>query len=491
MRQASSPLPPGRHLALTWGIPENYGGMTAAMLHRSRAFVRLGGVTVDVLTVDDRPDYPGLEARMRESGELIDGMAIRNVWDDLREQAPAAAGRPVQADAPLDPEEGDVLARDGGTVLLRERRSADGALIAADRFRRDGSLLATDRVVQGKRRIVAYDEDGAPVRDWASSWKLFRWWLDRVTGRSASFLIADSKTAARFIAGYRRENVVTVHLVHGGHRNGDRTGTLRASREFALRRAADFDAVVLLTNRQRDEFIADGLATGANVKVIPNGVALDVGRSGARERGAGVMLASLTDRKRVEHAALAAAEALVADERIRLDVYGEGEREQSVRETIREKGAEERIVLRGFAPDARRRFEGADFSLLTSTSEGLPLVLAEAMAAGCLPIAYDIRYGPADLISDGVDGYLVPDGDVSAMAARIVDLQRLPEARVEEMRVAARERAQDFSDEAVTRTWGRELSAALDSKRMIAVRGKSFLVRLRRRLGVLRRRLRG
>lgn len=489
MRPASSALPPGKHFALTWGIPENYGGMTAALLHRSRAFVRLGGVDVEVLTVDDRPDYPALERRMRESGEIVDGMRIRNVWEDLRAQPPALSGRAVVGDAPLPAREDDVLARDGGTVLLRERRAPDGTFEAADRFRRDGSLLATDRVVGGKRRIVVYAEDGTALRDWSSSWKLFRWWLDRLTGKETSFVIVDSKTAARFVAGYRRDNVVTAHLVHGGHRDGDAPGTLRASREYTLRRAADYDLVVLLTTRQRDDLLADGLGTAANVQVIPNGVALDEERTSGHQRGHGVVLASLTDRKRVDHAVTAAAAAIAEDDRIVLDVYGEGEREAALHELVRAQSPSGRIRLRGFTPDARRRFAEADFSLLTSTSEGLPLVLAEAMAAGCLPIAYDIRYGPADLVRDGVNGYLVPEGDTAAMAGRILALQRLPEEQVARMREAARERARVFSDEAVTREWAQQLQAALVAKPRVAVRGRSLAVRVWRRLGAAWRRL--
>src|SRR3712207_5634975 len=77
-------LPEGRHFALTWMIPESYGGQTSSMLHRSRAFVRLGGVPVDVLTLDPRADYPGLEQRLHERGEFVEGMRLRNLYDDLR-----------------------------------------------------------------------------------------------------------------------------------------------------------------------------------------------------------------------------------------------------------------------------------------------------------------------------------------------------------------------------------------------------------------------
>ena len=33
-------------------------------------------------------------------------------------------------------------------------------------------------------------------------------------------------------------------------------------------------------------------------------------------------------------------------------------------------------------------------------------MLVESMASGCIPIAYDIDYGPSDIITDGVDGFL-------------------------------------------------------------------------------------
>ncbi|GAA5149532.1 hypothetical protein GCM10025768_12900 [Microbacterium pseudoresistens] len=494
MRSASSGsprlgFPHGRHFALTWGIADRYGGMTGAMLHRSRAFVRLAGVDVTVLTLDDRADYPELEQRMRTSGELVDGLSIRNLWDDLRQRPVAPQNTRPEADALLVPMEGDTVAEHAGIVLLRERRDAKGSLIGTDRFRRDGTLLATDRVVDGHRRIVAYDEHGAPLRTWGSSWKLYAWWLDRLTRRGTNFLIVDSKTAARFAAGYRRDNVVTVHLVHGAHRKGERAGVLRPSRARVLRRAADFDAVVVLTERQRADMRADGVAEGARVRVIPNGIDLDPPAEREHVRGTGVVIASLTARKRVEHAAQAVAVAASRSNAVRLDVYGEGEQESALRARIAKDEAEDRIALHGFRTDARERFTEADFSLLTSTSEGLPLVLAESMAAGCIPIAYDIPYGPSDVIRDGIDGFVVPAGDVAAIADRILALQQMPQAQVAAMRHRARVRAAMFADRTVTRVWGRELGAALDAKRLRAVEWKPLRVRMRRRLGILRRRL--
>lgn len=490
-------LPRGGYYALTWGIPDNYGGMTSTLLHRSRAFKRLGGVDVEVLTVDDRPDYAELSSRLLASGELIEGVSIRNLWDDLRSGSIAPGEQQhahVEPPPLLEPHADDRVVAYEGAVLLRERRSTQGVVGGIDRFRRDGTLLSTERGEDGARTLLLYDESGRPVRSWSSRWKLYRWWLDRVFKKRLSFLLVDSKTAARFVPGYRRENVVTVHIVHASHRDDPELPSLRPSRESVLKRSSDFDAVVVLTERQRAELLEDlsvlGVDAGGRLRVIPNGIELPQAEMSGHSRGHGIVVASLDERKRVERAVDAVVAAHAQEPGIVLDIYGDGVSAREVDESVKRQHAEGFVTLHGYQPDARSRFKQADFSLLTSSSEGLPLVLVESMAVGCIPIAYDIRYGPADIIRDGVDGFLVPDGDTKRMAERIVELQRMPEAQLRSMRSRAIARSREFSDEAIVRRWGRELERALNAKRFRDARDHPLLERLRRRAGALRRRMR-
>lgn len=490
--RADSLLPHGRHFALTWGIEDRYGGMTKAMLRRSRSFTRIGGVDVDILTLDDRPDYPELAARLRASGELIDGLRIRNLWDELRLSLPRTKGSAPEPIEPLVPAADDIVSEADGVILSRQRSGGDGGTKAVDRFRRDGSLLATERSDDLSRRIVLYAEDGTPIRSWKSSWNLYRWWFDRLTAGKTSFLLVDSKTAARSVAGYRRENVTTVHIVHASHRLRGRAGSLRSSRASVLRRAGEFDEIVVLTARQRSDLLEDLAAMGITtpkIRAIANEAEALPSSGRARSDALGVVVASLEQRKRLTHVVEAIAQAREADESISLDVYGEGPRESAIRRRIGALDVEEHVRLRGFDPEARTAFQQAGFSLLTSTSEGLPLVLVESMAAGCLPIAYDIRYGPADMIQDGVDGFLIPEGDTQAMAQRIIDLQSMPESKIEAMRRRAMARAAEFSDVAVTRQWARELRSVFDAKRIASAKDQPLPVRLRRRAGVVRRRV--
>ena len=67
-------------------------------------------------------------------------------------------------------------------------------------------------------------------------------------------------------------------------------------------------------------------------------------------------------------------------------------------------------------------------------------------------MAYDVRVGPALIITDSVNGYLVPDGDADGYAARLLGLINDPELMAELSHAAVR-RARDFSKENISRQW--------------------------------------
>lgn len=464
-------LPGGRHFAVTWSIPDAYGGMTDAMLRRSAAFHRVAGAEVDVLTFDARPDTPDVERALRERGVLAPGVRITNLYDWLRTHPLPGGSLRLDDGAfdPLVPDETTRVRRRGGLVMSRSRLDADGSTLQTDHYRDDGSLLLSDRHdtrergVLGGRSVVLCDDDGRPVRSWRRLRTLYRAWLDALTAGETSHLIVDSKTMAPFMLEYRRPHVITAHVVHASHRSGPaEEHPIRRSRREALERLDDFDLVAVLSGRQRDD-LEQIVGRRDHLVVIPNPrppAAAGAGphSSSPRDPARGIVLAALTRRKRVSHAiaAVQAANA-AADVHVRLDVYGDGESRPALERRVADPAA---VELHGFEADARRHLADASFLLLTSHSEGFPLVLVEAMAGGCLPIAYDIPYGPADLIHDGRNGFLVPPGDVDGLADAIVRLQRMSPRRVARMRASAVRTANRFDEVRVTRTWARELRHA-------------------------------
>lgn len=480
-RASRGQLPIGRHFALTWAITDGYGGMTAALLARTRAFVQHGDVTVDVLTLDAQADYPARENLMRQRGDLIDGMRLVNLWDWLREHPLPGGSLRLDRHAfhplPLVEDADTTVVRRGGVVISRtawgpvdgEAPEAQRRELQTDHYRLDGSLLASDRraTVEHGRSLVLCDESGTPVRSWGRVWHLYAAWLDRLTAREPSYLIVDSKTIAPFVAEYRRPHVTTVHVVHASHLVGTERpiGRLRESRKRVFENLGAFDAVAVLSERQRSDIEAllgrqDNLIVVRNVNEA-SGALTERDVPARRDATAGIMLASLERRKRVSHAIRAvAAQRETSASPATLDVYGEGPRRAVLEKVVARLSVGDSVRLRGYEPRARERLRSASFLLLTSTSEGFPLVLAEALAVGCLPIVYDIPYGPADIIRPGWNGYVVPAGDVDALAEAIETLVSLPSAEIARMRRNAVRSAAPFEPAAVTSAWARDLRAA-------------------------------
>lgn len=98
-----------------------------------------------------------------------------------------------------------------------------------------------------------------------------------------------------------------------------------------------------------------------------------------------------------------------------------------LRKQATELGVIQRVVFLGKVKDIDRVYAEAGMFVIPSRSEGFPNALCEAMAAGLPCISFNFTAGPSDIISDGVDGILVEDGNIDALAA---EMQRLMASEV-------------------------------------------------------------
>jgi glycosyltransferase involved in cell wall biosynthesis len=145
-----------------------------------------------------------------------------------------------------------------------------------------------------------------------------------------------------------------------------------------------------------------------------------------------------------DHATLLRAAALLrqAVPSVRFVLVGQGPLEAETRRLAGQLGLGQTVVFAGFRTDATRLMAGFDAFALSSTYEGLPIALIEAMAVGCPAVVTRVG-GTPEVVADGVNGYLVPPRDPAALAAGLARLLG-DRALRDGLGAAAAARAQDF-----------------------------------------------
>ena len=115
---------------------------------------------------------------------------------------------------------------------------------------------------------------------------------------------------------------------------------------------------------------------------------------------------------------------------------------------LAEMGDPSNIELAGTQKDVESYLLKSKIFAFTSSSEGFPNVVGEAMSAGLPVISYDCVAGPSDMIEDGVNGYLIPVFDDEMFKKRLLELMDDEEKR-EKMGKAAKESIKRFEVERI------------------------------------------
>lgn len=105
-----------------------------------------------------------------------------------------------------------------------------------------------------------------------------------------------------------------------------------------------------------------------------------------------------------------------------LEIYGDGPLKASIEQEICNLGLSEKVFLMGRHKDVIVKISNARCYILSSISEGMPNSLMEAMAIGLPCVSTDCDNGPRELITHGLNGFLVPVGDYNTMASYIVKI---------------------------------------------------------------------
>lgn len=135
-----------------------------------------------------------------------------------------------------------------------------------------------------------------------------------------------------------------------------------------------------------------------------------------------------------------------------LHIYGSGKEIENLNCLIRKYGVEKSVFIFDPVKNIQGKLLNSVLYLMTSRFEGLPMALLEAMSLGIPAVAFACKCGPSDIINDGIDGYLIPEGNNELFIKRTVELLSNKSKRIE-FGLLARKNMQRFSEESVMEKW--------------------------------------
>jgi glycosyltransferase involved in cell wall biosynthesis len=132
----------------------------------------------------------------------------------------------------------------------------------------------------------------------------------------------------------------------------------------------------------------------------------------------------------------------------RLIILGEGPERGAIEAVIARHDLADDVALLGFQTNPYQYLARSSLFVHAALWEGFPNVLVEAMACGLVVVSTDCPSGPAEVITSGRDGLLVPVADAPALARAVLELLERPD-RLDAMRIAAAQTVTRFSIERV------------------------------------------
>ncbi|OHO33900.1 hypothetical protein HMPREF2690_00205 [Corynebacterium sp. HMSC034E11] len=141
--------------------------------------------------------------------------------------------------------------------------------------------------------------------------------------------------------------------------------------------------------------------------------------------------------------------------KLRLDLVGEGPESAHLRELVSRLGIEDAVTFHGYQNEPLNWYDNCDALLMNSKFEGFGLTILEAFSCSCPVISSPTKYGPLELVRDGING-LMFDGSPSSLYEQIKNLYA-DEQRYKEMRENALLTLNDYPQDQYSQAWTRIL----------------------------------
>jgi poly(glycerol-phosphate) alpha-glucosyltransferase len=455
------------------------GGLTKAVLTRANALIKHFDEVV-FLTLEFQPGFNKIKEELYTTGKLDKRVKVFNLFNDVignKKKKKIKQNKEHSIE-----ERAFFVFKDDNNDQPSYRYYQNGLYKKYKRFDKNNNLIFVDYMNESRTRYQRdeYEENGALVRSrqmdlYTNKPKLDRYfnyngechlsvWIDPTTSKEKRTLcfgkqpkqyksledfilewveakvrkfkepviMSDSRSTDSLVTKVR--NAKKVAILHNNHykKPYDNSSEIKKTWDPFFENINQFNRIVFLTEEQKND-VADKFGELASFTVIPHAAmpvnTLDSGKSVSYNPFLAVTLARYNSQKRLDEAIRAFKYVVEELPTAEYHIYGFGPLHEDLKHLIKQLGLVNNVKLKGFTSDTSYTYKAASCSILTSDYEGFGLVLTESLASGTPVVAYDIKYGPKDIVRDGVDGFLVHKGDSKGIANKIVEIMGNKELR--------------------------------------------------------------
>ena len=205
-----------------------------------------------------------------------------------------------------------------------------------------------------------------------------------------------------------------VLVFHSSHLTGD---NIKGSYRYAIDHHENVAKYIVLTTQQKQDILAQSDVPEHKIQVIPHFIEPSTLPEQERKNQF-VYLGRFSKEKRIDHIVKAFKLFKAKGYDTKLKLYGgvSGPEQEEIKNLISKESMLDVVEIEPFTNHPKEVFRESRASILTSTYEGFGLSMMESINEGCPVLAYDIRYGPNEIIEEGENGSLIPTGDIEALA---------------------------------------------------------------------------
>ncbi|GAA5415807.1 poly(glycerol-phosphate) alpha-glucosyltransferase [Paraliobacillus ryukyuensis] len=446
------------------------GGLTKAVITRANMLTNEFDEVI-FLTLRFQSNFHEIVNKLYDSGQLNKKIKVFNLFDDVMTNK-LLPDRRIKKRKPVYQvqEKGFDIFKDKRDVPPSYRYYKNGLYIKYKRFNNKNKLVFIDYMTEGRNRyrreefdlygnlVVArhmdtrtnkpsleryldakgkcylsvwIDSEGNPYRtlllnnkqnkEFKSFFNFKADWINKkMEDITNPVLISDSRKTDELVTSIEGKKIAVLHNNHY-KKPYDGSNGFKETWDYFLNNINLFNQVVFLTDEQRED-IKKEIGEKSNYIVIPHAAAPVSNYNTNYDPLLAVSVARYTGQKRLNEAIKAFSYVVKELPNAEYHIYGFGEQKNSLQKLIGELGLEDNVKLKGFTTNPTEVYQKACCSILTSAYEGFGMVITESLAAGTPVVSFDVKYGPKDIIRDGVDGFVISQRNKEIMADKIIEL---------------------------------------------------------------------